>query len=223
MNPHPLLQDYVRYETRRQFFKRGASLMGTAALAMLAPQMLFADDDKSAAKKDAEKMLRAIGPQFPPKAKQVIYLHMVGGPSQLDLFDYKPKLGEWFDKDLPDSVRMGQRITTMTSGQKRLPIAPSKYKFAQYGKNGMWISELFPNIGQVADELTVINSMVAETSNHTPATFQENTGFRLNGFPVLGSWLSYGLGCETDDLPTFVVLPDVRGVPAGGSINWSRE
>src|SRR5580698_1115606 len=117
--PNSLLQDYVRYETRRQFFKRGASLMGTAALAMLAPNLLFADDQKSAAQKDAEKMLRAIGPQFPPKAKQVIYLHMVGGPSQLDLFDYKPKLGEWFDKDLPDSVRMGQRITTMTSRQKR--------------------------------------------------------------------------------------------------------
>src|SRR5208282_4457650 len=97
--PHPLFEDYVRFETRRQFFKRGASLMGTAALAMLAPNLLFADDKKSAATGDAQKMLRAIGPHFPPKARRVIYLHMVGGPSQLDLFDYKPKLGEWFDKD----------------------------------------------------------------------------------------------------------------------------
>src|SRR5271168_2811488 len=103
-NPHPLLQDYVRYETRRQFFKRGASLLGTAALASLAPNLLFADDKKAAAAGDAENMLRAIGPHFPPKAKRVIYLHMVGGPPQMDLFDYKPKLGAMFDKDLPDSI-----------------------------------------------------------------------------------------------------------------------
>ena len=125
--PQPVFEDYVRYETRRQFFKRGASLLGTAALAALAPNLLFAEDKKSAAAGDAKKMLRAIGPHFPPKAKRVIYLHMVGGPSQLDLYDYKPKLGDFFDKDLPDSVRMGQRITTMTSGQKRLPVAPSKW------------------------------------------------------------------------------------------------
>src|SRR5882757_9412044 len=115
-NPEPVFKDYVRYETRRQFFKRGASLLGTAALASLAPNLLFADDKKSAAAGDAKKMIAAIGPHFPPKAKRVIYLHMVGGPSQIDLFDYKPKLGDYFDKDLPDSVRMGQRITTMTSG-----------------------------------------------------------------------------------------------------------
>ncbi len=206
MNPHPLLQDYVRYETRRQFFKRGASLMGTAALAMLAPQMLFADDDKSAAKKDAEKMLRAIGPQFPPKAKQVIYLHMVGGPSQLDLFDYKPKLGEWFDKDLPDSIRMGQHITTMTSGQKRLPIAPSKYKFAQYGKNGMWISELLPWTSKMADDLCFVRSMNTEAINHEPAITFMQTGNQNTGKPCFGSWTSYGLGTMNENLPTFVVL-----------------
>ncbi|HEX4349347.1 MAG TPA: DUF1501 domain-containing protein [Verrucomicrobiae bacterium] len=206
MNPHPLLQDYVRYETRRQFFKRGASLMGTAALAMLAPQMLLADDDKSAAKKDAEKMLRAIGPQFPPKAKQVIYLHMVGGPSQLDLFDYKPKLGDWFDKDLPDSIRKGQRITTMTSGQKRLPIAPSKYKFAQYGKNGMWISELLPWTSKMADDLCFVRSMNTEAINHEPAITFMQTGNQNTGRPCFGSWTSYGLGTMNENLPTFVVL-----------------
>ena len=133
---HPLLQDYVRYETRRQFFKRGASLLGTAALASLAPNLLFADDKKAAAAGDAEKMLRTLGRNFPAKAKRVIYLHMVGGPPQMDLFDYKPKLSEMFDKDLPDSIRMGQRITTMTSGQKRLPIAPSKYKSRNTAKTG---------------------------------------------------------------------------------------
>jgi hypothetical protein len=206
MNPHPLLQDYVRYETRRQFFKRGASLMGTAALAMLAPEMLFADDNKSAAQKDAAKMLKAIGPQFPPKAKQVIYLHMVGGPSQLDLFDYKPKLGEWFDKDLPDSIRKGQRITTMTSGQKRLPIAPSKYKFAQYGKNGMWISELLPWTSKMADDLCFVRSMNTEAINHEPAITFMQTGNQNTGRPCFGSWTSYGLGTMNENLPTFVVL-----------------
>ena len=203
---HPLLQDYLRYETRRQFFKRGASLMGTAALAMLAPGMLLADDDKSDAKKDAAKMLRALGPQFPPKAKQVIYLHMVGGPSQLDLFDYKPKLSEWFDKDLPDSIRKGQRITTMTSGQKRLPIAPSKYKFAQYGKGGMWISELLPWTSKMADDLCFVRSMNTEAINHEPAITFMQTGNQNTGRPCFGAWTSYGLGTLNENLPTFVVL-----------------
>jgi len=205
-NPHPLLQDYVRYETRRQFFKRGASLMGTAALAMLAPGLLMADDKKAAAAKDADNMLRALGSHFPAKAKQVIYLHMVGGPSQLDLFDYKPKLGEWFDKDLPDSVRMGQRITTMTSGQKRLPIAPSKYKFAQYGKNGMWISELLPWTSKMADDLCFVRSMNTEAINHEPAITFMQTGNQITGRPCFGSWVSYGLGTLNQNLPTFVVL-----------------
>ena len=96
------------------------------------------------------------------------------------------------------------------------------WAFKQRGKSGLWISELFPHTAEVADELTLIRSMVAETSNHTPATFQANSGFRLNGFPVLGSWLSFGMGSETDDLPAYVVLPDPRGLPAGGSINWTN-
>lgn len=224
-NPHPLLQDYVRYETRRQFFKRGASLMGTAALAMLAPGMLLAEDEKPNAAKDAEKMLRAIGPQFPPKAKQVIYLHMVGGPSQLDLFDYKPKLSEWFDKDLPDSVRMGQRITTMTSGQKRLPIAPSKYKFAQYGKEGMWISELLPWTSKMADDLCFVRSMNTEAINHEPAITFMQTGNQINCRPCFGSWVSYGLGTLNQNLPTFVVLiaksTNTEQLQAIGNRLWS--
>ena len=205
-NPHPLLRDYLRYETRRQFFKRGASLMGTAALAMMAPNLLFADDKKTAASADADRMLRAIGPHFPPKAKQVIYLHMVGGPSQMDLFDYKPKLGEYFDKDLPDSVRMGQRITGMTSGQKRLPIAPSKYKFAQHGKNGMWFSELLPWTAKMSDDLCFIRSMNTDAINHEPAITFMQSGNQIPGRPCLGSWASYGLGSLNENLPTFVVL-----------------
>src|SRR5216684_1615048 len=120
INPHPLFKDYVRYETRRQFFRRGASFMGAAALGMLAPEVVKAAV-KSAAGSSAQGL--PTGPFFAPRAKQVIYLHMVGGPSQMDLYDYKPVMGEWYDKDLPESVRMGQRLTTMTSGQARFPIA----------------------------------------------------------------------------------------------------
>jgi len=223
--PNSLLQDYVRYETRRQFFKRGASLMGTAALAMLAPQLLFGDDKKAQAAQDAAKMMHAIGPQFPAKAKQVIYLHMVGGPSQLDLFDYKPKLGEWFDKDLPDSVRMGQRITTMTSGQKRLPIAPSKYKFTQCGKEGMWISELLPWTSKMADDLCFVRSMNTDAINHEPAITFMQTGNQINGKPCFGSWISYGLGSMNQNLPTFVVLiaksTNTEQLQAIGNRLWS--
>src|SRR5581483_11444232 len=128
--PHPLIKDYVRYETRRQFFRRGASFMGAAALGMLAPQLLGAAEKKSAIA--AANHAKAMGAHFAPKAKQVIYLHMVGGPPQMDLYEYKPVMGQWYDKDLPESVRMGQRLTTMTSGQARFPIAPSKYKFEQH-------------------------------------------------------------------------------------------
>ena len=148
----------------------------------------------------------AIGPHFPAKAKHVIYLHMVGGPSQLDLFDYKPQVQEWYDKDLPDSVRMGQRLTTMTSGQKRFPIAPTKFKFAQHGQSGMWLSELLPNLAKSVDDMCFIRSMHTEAINHEPAISYMQTGNQITGRPCLGSWVSYGLGSLNRDLPTFVVL-----------------
>ena len=223
-NPHPLFSDYVRYETRRQFFKRGASLMGTAALAMLAPNLVCAADRKSASR-DAARALRAIGPHFPPKAKQVIYLHMVGGPSQMDLFDYKPAMAGYFDQDLPDTVRMGQRITTMTSGQKRLPIAPSKYSFARYGKNGMWVSELLPWTAKMVDELCFVRSMHTDAINHEPAITFMQTGNQINGRPCFGSWVSYGLGSLNENLPTFVVLnaksTNTEQLQAIGTRLWS--
>ena len=224
-NPHPLLQDYVRSETRRQFFKRGASLLGTAALATLAPNLLFAEEKKKAAAPTMQEVMKSIGPHFPPKAKQVIYLHMVGGPSQIDLFDYKPKLGEQFDKDLPDSIRMGQRITTMTSGQKRLPIAPSKYKFAQHGKSGMWLSELLPWTAKMVDDLCFIRSMNTDAINHEPAITFMQTGNQVTGKPCLGSWVSYGLGSLNQNLPTFVVLlaksTNTEQLQAVGARLWS--
>ncbi len=199
---HPLFEDYVRSETRRQFLRRGANFLGTAALATLMPQFLFADEKKSA----AAKIIQSIGPHFPPKAKQVIYLHMLGGPPQMDLFDYKPVMGEWYDKDLPETVRMGQRLTTMTSGQTRFPIAPSKYKFEKHGKCGMWVSELLPWTAKMVDEMCFIRSMQTEAINHEPAVTYMQTGNQIAGKPCLGSWISYGLGSLNNNLPTFVVL-----------------
>lgn len=201
--PHPIFEDYVRAETRRQFLRRGASFLGTAALAALAPELVLAGDKKP---DGLAKVMKAVGPHFAPKAKQVIYLHMVGGPPQMDLYDYKPVMGDWYDKDLPDTVRMGQRLTTMTSGQARFPIAPSKYKFAQYGKNGMWVSELMPWTSKMVDDLCFIRSMHTEAINHEPAITYMQTGNQITGRPCLGSWISYGLGSINADLPTFVVL-----------------
>ena len=145
-------------------------------------------------------------PHFAPKAKHVIYLHMVGGPPQMDLYDYKPKMNEYYDKDLPDSIRKGQRLTTMTSGQKRFPIAPSKFKFAQHGQSGMWVSELLPNLAKSVDDICFIRSMQTDAINHEPAISYMQTGNQITGRPCLGSWASYGLGSLNDNLPTFVVL-----------------
>ena len=143
---------------------------------------------------------------FAPKAKQVIYLHMVGGPPQMDLYDYKPKMKEFFDKDLPDTVRMGQRLTGMTANQARFPIAPSKYKFAQHGKCGMWVSELLPHTAKMVDDMCFIRSMHTEAINHEPAITYMQTGNQVTGRPCLGAWASYGLGSLNENLPTFVVL-----------------
>jgi hypothetical protein len=191
-------QDFVRYETRRQFLSKGASFIGSAALASLAPRLVMGNTPNA-------KNL-PIGPHFAPKAKNVIYLHMVGGPSQVDLFDYKPVMGEWYDKDLPESVRMGQRLTTMTSGQARFPIAPSKYKFARHGKCGMWVTELLPWTAKMVDDMCFIRSMHTEAINHEPAICYMQTGNQITGRPCLGSWMSYGLGSLNANLPTFVVL-----------------
>lgn len=196
-----LFHDYVRYETRRQFLRKGASFMGTAALAALG-----GFGTRSAAADNKKFVERLVGSHFAPKAKRVIYLHMVGGPSQMDLYDYKPVMADWYDKDLPESVRMGQRLTTMTSGQSRFPIAPSKYKFAQHGQNGMWVSELLPYTSKMVDDMCFIRSMHTEAINHEPAICYMQTGNQITGRPCLGSWVSYGLGSMNENLPTFVVL-----------------
>jgi hypothetical protein len=152
-------------------------------------------------------------PHFAPKAKRLIYLHMNGAPSQLDLWDHKPKLQEYFDKDLPDSVRNGQRITTMTSGQTRFPVAPTMFKFNQAGQSGRWISELLPHTARVVDEIAVLKSVQTNAINHDPACTFVMTGSEVPGKASLGSWLAYGLGSENNELPAFVVLTP----------NWSSK
>jgi len=195
---------FAAHHTRRAFFGSAGLSLGTAALASL-----LARDGRAAEVKGTPtggKNAALDATHFPSKVKNVIYLHMVGGPSQIDLFDYKPKLADMFDKDLPDSVINGQRLTTMTSGQKRFPIAPSIYKFAQHGDGKAWISEMLPWKAKMANDLCVIKSMHTEAINHEPAITYIQTGNQVTGRPCLGAWLSYGLGSLNQDLPTFVVM-----------------
>ncbi len=195
--------------TRRHFFAQGSHAVGWAALSMLLGQDSLSEiarADESSVAGDPQAGTRPVRTHFPAKARQVIYLHMVGGPPQQDLYDYKPVMEKWFDKDLPESVRMGQRLTTMTSGQARFPIAPSKYSFAQHGNCGMWVGELLPWTAKMVDDMTFIRSMHTEAINHEPAISYMQTGNQITGRPCLGAWTSYGLGSLNDNLPTFVVL-----------------
>jgi hypothetical protein len=196
--------EFKRNITRRHFFAQGSHLLGGAALASLLGRETVA---ASGSVSDGSVGHPGAMPRhFPGKVKQVIYLHMVGGPPQMDLYDYKPVMQDYFDKDLPDSVRMGQRLTTMTSGQARFPIAPSMYEFEQCGESGMWVCELLPWMKRMADDVTFVRSMHTEAINHEPAISFIQTGNQVTGRPCLGSWMSYGLGSLNEDLPTFVVM-----------------
>jgi hypothetical protein len=202
MNP---TQERLHLLSRRHFFKSTGLAAGRIALAgLMFPEMLRAAAEAQSAVR-AHPALPGL-PHFAPKAKRLIYLFMNGGPSQMDLLDYKPGLERIYDTDLPDSIRMGQRLTTMTSGQSRFPIAPSKYEFKQYGKSGIWFSELLQHTAKVADDLAVIKTVHTEAINHDPAVTYIQTGNQIPGKPSLGSWLSYGLGSECDNLPAFVVM-----------------
>lgn len=185
--------------SRRHFFRAGAQGIGLAALAELL-------------RGEGRPGLAGL-PHFAPRAKSVIYIHLVGGPPQQDLFDYKPKLRGWYDKDLPASVRQGQRLTTMTSGQARFPIAPTVYEFQQHGQSGAWLSELLPHTAKVADRLTFVKSLHTEAINHDPAITFIQTGSMIPGKACMGSWISYGLGSLNADLPSFVVLHATHSHP----------
>ncbi len=192
---HPTQDDFQTL-TRRHFFGQMGLGLGTAALTTMFPQQTL---------QAATGGLPGI-PHFAPKAKRAIYLFMAGAPSQIDLLDHKPKLNELYDTDLPDSVRQGQRLTTMTSGQKRFPLAPSKFKFTQHGQSGAWFSELLPHTAKMADDIAIVKTVHTEAINHDPAITYICTGNQLPGRASLGAWLSYGLGSMNEDLPAFVVM-----------------
>jgi hypothetical protein len=191
-----LLAEYPLMLTRRAFFNHSGLSLGTLALASLLSESGLAQDNE----------LKLGAPHFKPKAKRVIYLFQAGGPSQLDLFDYKPRLADLRGQNLPESVRMGQRLTGMTAYQTSWPTAPSIYKFAPHGQSGAWLSELLPHTAKVVDQLSFIKSMHTEQINHDPAQTFALTGFQLAGRPSLGSWITYGLGSENKDLPAFITL-----------------
>lgn len=216
MNP---LREAALVETRRHFFGRSATGIGAAALASIVNPDLFARPSSGTAMQG--NGIPGI-PHFAPKAKRVIYLFMSGAPSQLDMWDYKPKMQDWFDKDLPDSVRNGQRITTMTSGQKRFPIAPSMFKFGQHGDNGTRVSEILPYTAKMVDDLAVIKTVHTEAINHDPAITYIQTGSQLPGRPSTGAWMSYGLGSMNQNLPAFVVLHSTVNGNFGGQALYSR-
>src|SRR2546425_10491536 len=193
--------------TRRHFFSLNAAGIGTAVLATLLDGDLLRAES-AANQEPADRPFPGLPgiPHFPPKAKRVIWLFQSGGPSQMDLFDYKPALKERRGQELPGSIRMGQRLTGMTATQDSLPVAPSIFKFAQYGKSGAWVSELMPYTTKVVDDLCFIKSVNTDAINHDPAVTFFQTGAQIAGRPSIGSWLAYGLGSESQDLPAFVVL-----------------
>ncbi|GAB5444314.1 MAG: DUF1501 domain-containing protein [Fuerstiella sp.] len=215
MNP---IREAELVETRRHFFGRASTGIGTAALASLLNPSLFAEPTATIPDTGGLAGL----PHFAPKAKRVIYLFMSGAPSQLDMWDYKPQMRDWFDKDLPESVRNGQRITTMTSGQKRFPIAPSMFNFERHGQCGTYVSELLPWTAKMVDDLAVIKTVNTEAINHDPAITYIQTGSQLPGRPSTGAWMSYGLGSMNRNLPAFVVLHSTVNGGFGGQALYSR-
>ena len=205
-----LLAETEQLQSRRSFLLNNGMGLGTAALASLTTEAKGAD-------------VAAADFRLPgrPKAKRVVFLFMAGAPSQVDLFDYKPDLHKLFKKELPKSISKGQRVTTMTRGRQQL-VAPTMFKFAQAGKNGVWMSELLPHLSKRADDLCLVHSFNTNAINHDPGKTSFCTGSEIPGRPSMGAWLSYGLGSLNRDLPDFVVLPSALAkrsaeAPSGGS------
>ena len=188
--------DFNAAISRRQFFRKNGTGLGAASLATLLPGGLSGLSNSS-----VPSELKKVA----PKAKRVIYLSMLGAPSQLDLFDYKPKLKERFKDDLSSYLKeQGQRLTGMTSGQAKFPLAPSIFEFKEHGQSGAWVSELLPHTAKMVDDIAIVKSMNTEAINHEPANQLCYTGNQQNGKPSLGSWLAYGLGSQNEDLPDFI-------------------
>ncbi len=185
---------------RRHFLGKLSVGIGSVALGSLLVKDLFGSSDAS------EAGLPLGMPHFAPKAKRVIYLFQNGAPSQLESFDYKPTLVRMMGEELPASIRMGQRLTGMTSGQEKFPLVGSRFAFRQHGQSGAWISEIFPHIGSIADEICIVKTMHTEAINHDPALTFLQTGAQQGNRPSMGAWMSYGLGSENKNLPAFCVL-----------------
>jgi uncharacterized protein DUF1501 len=200
-----LEREFDLHLTRRQFFGLGARGIGIAALgSLLGEQVLGAEQNAATLTTPKAGGLPGL-PHFAPKAKRVIFLHQSGGPSQLETFDYKPGLSQFQGTQIPDSVRMGQRVA-QTMGQSTLPVARSVFGFAQHGRSGTWVSDLLPHTAKIVDDITVIKTMYTDAINHDPAITFIQTGFQQPGRPSIGAWLSYGLGTDNQNLPAFVVL-----------------
>ena len=205
---HPLIEYHLGI-TRRHFFSRTATAMGSVALAsLLNPEEATAASGLAAGNGPGYTPGQTGPLDFPPRVKRVIYLCQAGAPSQIDTFDFKPLLEKWDGQELPASVRRNQRLTGMTADQKELPVTKSFVPFKQHGASGQWISDLLPYHGKIADEIWIINSMYTEAINHDPAITFFQTGHQQPGRPSLGAWVSYGIGSESADLPAFVVLLD---------------
>jgi len=202
MDQFQALQDRIN---RRIFLKRGSGVGLAALFSLLGADALAFDGKKPGARYGGLSGL----PSFSAKTKRVIYLFQSGGPSQMELFDPKPALEKQRGQDLPESVRNGQRLTGMTSGQAKFPVAPSIFKYSQHGQAGIWLSELLPHLAEVVDECCFIQSMFTDQINHDPAVTFFQTGSQIAGRPSIGSWLSYGLGTENRDLPAYTVLTSV--------------
>jgi hypothetical protein len=221
MNP---IDQYNLLTSRRQFFGDVGLRLGGVALAMLMGQS--SSTARASSVSGAVERVHPPLPGFPhhtPRARSLIYLHMNGGPSQLDLWDYKPKLNEFFDKDLPPSIQNGQRLSTMTSGQTRFPVAPSKYKFERCGASGRWINtELLPYTSKIVDEVALIKTVNTNAINHDPACTFVMSGNEIPGRQSIGSWITYGLGSENNDLPAFVVFTPRFPANSSGQAIYNR-
>ncbi len=219
------IREQIELMTRQHFFGRTTGIgLGSVALASLLAEAGRAGGIADQVKPATEVTTGGLPglPHLLPKARRAIYLHMNGGPSRMDLLDYKPKMDRWFDKDLPDSVRQGQRLTTMTSGQARFPIAPSKYKFARHGKSGMWVSELLLWTAKIVDEISLIKTVWTEAISHDPAVTYICAGHQLPGRASLSSWLSYSLGTMNQNLPAFVVMTATWSSKAAAQVLYNR-
>lgn len=223
----PLFEQQL-LKTRRQFFGDAGLRFGGLALAMLmgqAGRRASAADAVAGAAATLERVHPPLPgyPHFKPRAKSLIYLHMNGAPSQIDLWDYKPGLKDFFDKDLPPSVQGGQRLSTMTSGQTRFPVAPSKFKFEQKGKCGRWVNtDLLPHTAKIVDDIALIKTVYTNAINHDPACTFAMSGSEQPGRPSVGSWIGYGLGSENNDLPAFVVFTPRFPADSNGQAIYQR-